>query len=178
MNICIYGSYSKNLDKEMIEVSKQIGKTLAKRGHNLIFGGGKNGLLGVIAKEVNYNKGKTTGIILNDSDMETFVYKDCTTLISKENMSVRKLYMEINCDGFIILPGGIGTLDEFFEILVLKNKGIINKPIVVFNYDNFFDDMFLFMKKIVNKNMMNDKVFELFFVTDNIDDMFNYLENY
>ena len=55
MNICIYGSYSKNLDKEMIEVSKQIGKILAKRGHDLIFGGGKNGLLGGLAKEVNRN---------------------------------------------------------------------------------------------------------------------------
>lgn len=178
MNICIYGSYSKNLDERIINISKQIGKTLAKRGHDLIFGGGKNGLLGGLAKEVNDNNGKTIGIILDDSDMEKFVYKYCTTLISKENMSVRKLYMENNCDGFIILPGGIGTLDEFFEVLVLKNKGIINKPIAVFNYNNFFDDMFSFMKKMSGENMMNDKVFDLFFVTDNIDDMFNYLENY
>ena len=77
----------------------------------------KNGLLGGLAKEVNNNNGKTIGIILDDSDMETFVYKDCTTLISKENMSVRKLYMENNCDGFIILPGGIELLMNFLKFL-------------------------------------------------------------
>ena len=64
--------------------------------------------------------------------------------------------MEDNSDGFIILPGGIGTLDEFFEILVLKNKGIWDKPIVLFNHKDFFNDLILFMKKIIKENMMKD----------------------
>ncbi|WP_290770864.1 TIGR00730 family Rossman fold protein [Anaerofustis sp.] len=178
MNICIYGSYSKNLDEKMIQVSKNIGEALAKRGHNLIFGGGKNGLLGELAKAVNNNNRETMGIILDDSDMENFVYKECSTLISKKNMSERKLYMEDNSDGFIILPGGIGTLDEFFEILVLKNKGIWDKPIVLFNHKDFFNDLILFMKKIIKENMMNENIFDLFYITDSMSDMFNYLENY
>ena len=89
MNICIYGSYSKNLDEKMIQVSKNIDEALAKRGHNLIFGGGKNGLLGELAKAVNNNNRETMGILLDDSNMENFVYKECSTLISKKNMSER-----------------------------------------------------------------------------------------
>lgn len=178
MNICIYGSYGKNLDKNLINLSGEIGIEMAKRNHTLVFGGGKNGLLGELAKAVNNNNKEIIGVILDDSDMENFVYKECSTLISKKNMSERKLYMEDNSDGFIVLPGGIGTLDEFFEILVLKNKGIWNKPIVLFNYKDFFYDLILFMKKIIKENMMNENVFDLFYITDSMNDMFNYLENY
>jgi len=178
MNICIYGSYSKNQEEKLLNISKEIGKTLCRNGHNLIYGGGKNGLLGEIAKTVNKLGRDTIGIILETSDMDNYVYKKCTKLIKKKNMSERKHYMEEISDGFIILPGGIGTLDEFFEILVLINKGEYQKPVALFNKYGFFNDILSFMKMIENKGMMNKKIFDLFYVTDDIDKMFSYLENY
>lgn len=178
MNICIYGSYSKNQDENLLILSKNIAKELCKRNHDLVYGGGKNGLLGELSKEVHNNKKETIGVILDNSDLENYVYKDCTKLISKKNMNERKYYMEEISDGFIILPGGIGTLDEFFEILVLSSKNVLNKPIVLFNIDGFFDEIISFMKMLLNKGMMGEKVFDLFYITDNIKKCFDYIENY
>ena len=178
MNICIYGSYSKNQDSKLLKLSKNIGKELSIRNHTLVYGGGKNGLLGEVAKEVYDNNKETIGIILDTSDMENYVFKDCSKLISKKNMSERKHYMEEISHGFIILPGGIGTLDEFFEILVLKSKNTLDKPIVLFNTDGFFDEIIYFMHSLLNKNMMGEKIFNLFYITDNIKEAFDYIENY
>lgn len=177
MNICIYGSYSKNQDEKLLNLSTNIAKELCIRNHTLVYGGGKNGLLGQLAKEVHNNNKKIIGVILDDSDMESYVYKECTDLISKKNMSERKHYMEEISDGFIILPGGIGTLNEFFEILVLASKNVLNKPIVLFNTDGFFNEIISFMKMLLNKGMMGEKIFDLFCITDNIKETFDYIEN-
>lgn len=93
-------------------------------------------------------------------------------------MRERKRELEENSNGFIITPGGIGTLDEFFEILTLKQLGRHNKPIAIYNIDGFFDELDAMMDKSIEKEFITHDCKELYSVFDNKEEMLEYLENY
>lgn len=178
MNVCVYGSFSKNADEELIVLAKEFGRELVKHNHCLIYGGGKNGVLGAIAKTVKEEKGSVTGVILNDSDMDTYVYKECDNLIKTEDMARRKNKMASISDGFLVLPGGIGTMDEFFDILVLVSKGVYKKPIIIFNENGFFGLIIEFISMLKEKKMINNNVFDYLFVTTSMSQTFEILDKF
>ena len=119
MKICIFGAASNRIDKVYIESVESFSKELAQRGHSLVFGAGKDGVMGAAARGFTEGKGKLYGVIpkfFNDFDIEV-KYDKCTELIYTENMRERKAKMEELADAFLIAPGGIGTFEEFFEVL-------------------------------------------------------------
>ena len=105
-------------------------------------------------------------------------FKNCTEYIYTDTMRERKRELEENSNGFIITPGGIGTLDEFFEILTLKQLGRHNKPIAIYNIDGFFDELDAMMDKSIEKEFITHDCKELYSVFDNKEEMLEYLENY
>ena len=117
MNICIYGSASKNLDSVYLEACEKFGELLAKRGHGLVFGGSSRGLMGATARGVKKAGGEVLGIVPRFFDEEGDVYEECDDYIYTETMGERKDLFRINAYAFVILPGGIGTFDEFFETI-------------------------------------------------------------
>lgn len=180
MRICVYGAASSLIDKSFIEAGEELGRKMAKRGHGLVFGGGRSGMMGAPARGVRENGGEVIGIspkFFEENNPEV-AFEDCTDFIKPETMRERKKLLEEKSDAFIVSPGGIGTFDEFFEILTLKQLGRHNKAIVILNIDGYFDDMINMMSHAIDKKFITTDCVELYKVTSNIDEALDYIESY
>ena len=180
MRICVYGASSHEIDKIYFEKVEKLGELIAKRGHSLVFGGGGNGLMGAAATGVKKKGGHIVGVIpkfFQDIDVE-IAFKDCDEMITPNTMRERKQIMEDYADAFITVPGGIGTFEEFFEILTLKQLRQLDKPLVIYNVDGYYDAMLKMMDESIKRNFIRDGVNTLYKVFTDYDEMFNYIENY
>ena len=178
MKICVYGAASVSIDKIYIETTEELGREMVKRGHSLVFGAGANGLMGAVARGVHECKGEITGIVPNFFNIDGALFENCTEMIKTETMRERKRILEELSDAFIITPGGIGTFDEFFEILTLKQLNRHNKPIIIFNINNYYDSMLSFIDNAISGGFMKDAARGLYHVSNDIEDIFDYLDNY
>ena len=180
MKICVYGAASSLIDESFIKEGKKLGKKMAKRGIGYVFGGGRNGMMGAVAEGIHEENGYILGIspaFFEESNAE-ISYKECTEFIHTETMRERKKLLEEKSDAFIITPGGIGTFDEFFEILTLKQLGRHNKAICIFNINNYFDKMLEMMQVCVEQKFITDDCRELYKVYKDEDSMLDYIEKY
>ena len=178
MKICVYGSASPTIDKKYIEITEEMGKTMVQRGHSLVFGGGGNGLMGATARGVKSQGGYILGVIptfFRNEEIEA-VCDFCDKLIEPDTMRERKQIMEDNCDAFIVVPGGIGTYEEFFEILTSKQLCRHNKPIAIYNQMGYYNELYATMEQAVKKNFIKPDCLELFKISENLDELFSYLE--
>ena len=179
MNICVYGASSRTIDKKYTDAAEELGQALAMRGHALVFGGGNAGVMGASARGADAVEGATIlGIAPTFFNVDGVLYPHCTEFISPPDMRARKKLLEDRSDAFVIAPGGIGTYDEFFEILTLKQLGRHAKPIAIFNVDGYYDLLLSLLQHTVDGNFMNATSLELFKVFDEIAPMLDYLENY
>ena len=178
MRICVFGAASPTIDPQYMEKVEALGAEMVARGHSLVFGGGENGLMGAVARGVKKSGGYVLGVIpefFGDENVEA-VYSNCDELIEPETMRQRKQIMEDNADAFIVVPGGIGTFEEFFEILTLKQLCRHNKPIAIYNVKNYYDEISLVMEKAIEKNFVHENVLSLYLVTDDREKLFDYIE--
>lgn len=178
MNICVYGASSTTLDKSFIEKGEELGRKIGERGHKLVFGGGANGMMGAAARGAYEKGGEILGIAPRFFDVDGVLFEHCNDFIFTDTMKERKALLEDNADGFIETPGGVGTFEEFFQVLCLKQLGQHNKPIVVYNINNYFEEMLAMLKATKDKNFMSEKSLKLFFVTSDPDEALDYIENY
>ena len=178
MRLCVYGAASPVIDEEYIKKVEEFGRELVNRGHSLVFGGGGNGLMGAVARGVREKDGKILGVIPSFFSEETVevIYDKCDKLIETETMRQRKQIMEENADAFVVVPGGIGTLEEFFEILTLKQLLRHNKPIALYNVLGYYDEIFSALKSAVDKKFTRDTVYDLFFISEDMTKIFEYVE--
>lgn len=176
MNICLYGASSNAIAKSYINPTEALGAKIAERGHTLIYGGGAAGLMGAAARGVYSRRGKIIGIVPSFLNVDGILFDKCDEMIFTETMRERKQLMEERADAFIVTPGGVGTFDEFFEILTLKQLGRHSKPIAVFNINGYFDSLIEQLKNAVHKQFMSPESFELCMFTDNADKLLNYIE--
>lgn len=174
MNICLYGSGSRKIDRIYTDEAYNLGCAMAQNNHTLVFGGGDTGMMGACAKGVHDNDGESIGIAPEWIANFEPLCKDCTKFIYVDSMDERKGEFVKNSDAFIITPGGIGTLDEFFEIITLKKLKQHNKIIVVFNINHFFDKMFEMIDEMSAKGFLY-KQDEIFKVANTIDEIFEIL---
>lgn len=177
MKLCLYGASSNLIDKKYIEATENLGEEMAKRGHTLVFGGGANGLMGAAARGATKAGGEIVGISPKFFDVDGVLYDKCTEFIYTETMQERKHLLVTKSDGFIVMPGGPGTFDELFETLSLRQLGIHNKPIAVFNIDGYFDPLGQMLKNAFNGNFMTEEILELCPLFNNETDLLKYLED-
>ncbi len=177
MNICVYGAASKDIGEKYLKAGHELGYKLAKRGHGLVFGGGDTGMMGASARGTHDGGGHITGIAPSFFNVDGILYQHCDDFIYTETMRQRKQKLEDCSDGFVVSPGGIGTFEEFFEILTLKQLGKLDKPIAMLNTDGYFDPMIEMLKYTASENFMSEKNLELFYISDDIDSVLDYLEN-
>lgn len=178
MRICVYGAASPTIDPQYIKLVEEMGEQMAKRGHSLVFGGGGNGLMGAAARGVKRGGGHILGVIpkfFDDEKVEA-ICDFCNELIEPDTMRQRKQIMEDNADAFIVVPGGIGTFEEFFEILTLKQLCRHNKPIAIYNLMGYYDETNHAMEQAIKKNFIRDNCRELYITTENLEEMFSYIE--
>lgn len=178
MRICVYGASSDLIDESYKEVVEKMAEDMAKRGHSLVFGAGATGLMGAAARGMYKNKGHILGVVPTFFNVDGIIFENCTELVRPETMRERKQIMEDNADGFVMVPGGIGTFEEFFEILTLKQLGRHNKPIAVLNTNGFYNAMQDMMKIAVEHKFIKENCYELYELFDDYKDVLSYLENY
>lgn len=176
MNITVYGAASEDIKEEYKADCERLGEELAKRGHTLIFGGGKLGLMGAVARGSKKEKGEIIGIAPKFFKPDGVLYEHCTDFIYTEDMRSRKALLCKKADAIIMLPGGIGTLDEFFEVFTLNSLGQENKPIAVYNSQGYYtilNDMLSFM---VKEGFVKKETLDKIFISDNISEIFKFIE--
>jgi len=154
------------VDEIYKKAAEELGKLIGQGGHTLIYGGSRLGLMGILSKSVHDNGGKVIGII--PEHLQKLAEGE-DELIRAENMHHRKEIMELKSDAFIALPGGIGTLDEIFEILAGIQLKIHNKPISIINTNNYYEDLIKQLDKI-NKQGFGDLKFD----TIDINNLFHF----
>lgn len=178
MKICVYGAASPKIDKEYIEMVEALGEEMVKRGHSLVFGGGANGLMGAAARGVQMQGGYIEGVIPSFFENEEIeaVFPHCDEIIETTTMRERKQIMEDRSNAFIIVPGGIGTFEEFFEIMTLRQLCRHNKPIALYNIKGYYNELNAMMQAAVDKGFVRSACDKLYKTTDNLEELFEFLE--
>lgn len=180
MKVTVYGSASSLIDNKYKEAGKELGRKMVERGCELVFGGGANGMMGAVAEGVYEKNGYLLGVVpsfFKEANAEVS-FTHCTDYIYTDTVRERKRHMEEKGEAFIITPGGIGTLDEFFEILTLKQLGRHNKAIVLYNINGFYDELDKMMTKSIEEEFITDDCKELYTVLTDIDEILDYILNY
>ena len=175
MNICIYGASSRKLAQEYYDAAEALGALMARQGHTLVFGGGQEGIMGAVARGAHAHGGKIIGIAPRFFDQPGILFADCTEFIYTDTMRERKALMEEHSEAFIVLPGGIGTYEEFFEMLTLKQLGRHNKPMVMLNTRGYYGPMAAMLQNTVDEGFMSADCMDLFGVCDSPADALDYV---
>lgn len=149
--------------------ARQLGKMLAERNINLIYGGGNVGLMGVLASATLAAGGTVTGVIPYFLSEKEGGRNDLTELIQVQSMSERKKIMAKRADAIITLPGGYGTLDELFEMLTLVQLSKANHPIGILNVNGFFDHLMAQLDVMEREGLLRLEHRNLLLIADNID---------
>lgn len=180
MNICVFGSASDNIDKSFLENGEKLGEFLAKKGHALVFGAGSQGMMGAVARGFKKGNGKVLGVIPKFFEEKGYedIFYECDRLIYTQSMAERKMTMSGMCDAYIIVPGGIGTFEEFFEVLTLKQLGVHKKAIVVYDMNGYYDEMNKMMLEAIKKEFVKDECDKLYVTLKEQESVLEYIENY
>ena len=178
MNICVFGAASNAIADSYLKTVENFGAELAMRGHGLVFGGGATGLMGAVARGVAGAGGFLLGVAPHFFNTEGVLYQNCTEFIYTETMRERKQTMEDRSDAVVMVPGGIGTFEEFFEMLTLKQLGRNNKPIAVFNVNGYFDEMEAMLQKAAREQFMSAGTLDLYRCFSDGGELLAYLEQY
>jgi uncharacterized protein (TIGR00730 family) len=155
-----------------------LGQTLAKRNIELVYGGAKVGLMGAVADGALSEGGKVIGVLPQFLAQKELAHKGLTELIVVESMHERKTTMNALCDGVIALPGGFGTLEEFFEMLTWAQLGIHKKPVAILNIDGFYDSLCALIQSMVDKGFLKVANQQMLLISDNIDELLDKMNHY
>jgi hypothetical protein len=170
-SLCVYCGSSKRGSPSHIDAARDLGKVLAESGVRLVYGGGHVGLMGVAADAVLDNGGEVVGVIPKFLEKLEVGHSACTELFVTDNMHDRKLKMATLSDAFAILPGGLGTLDETFEILTWKQLELHDKPVVLVNIDGFWDPLTCLIESQIAENYVRSEHRSLYRVVPSVADV-------
>ena len=155
--ICIFTGSRRGVLPEYADMAKQLARELVARGYGLVYGGGKIGLMGVIADAVLDLRGHVTGVIPNSLVSKEVAHRGLTNLRVVNSMHERKALMAELADGFIAMPGGIGTMEEFFEVLSWAQLGLHEKPCGLLNVSGYYDCLIEFIDHAVAQDFIKPK---------------------
>ena len=178
-NVCVFASSSSVLDKSFYDDARELGLLIGKNGYNVVYGGSRLGLMYACAGAVKESGGKICGIM--PERMINFGCAnpdDCDEFCVTQGMRERKALLDEKSDAVIALAGGFGTLEELSEMIVQKQLGYNNKPIVLVNTNGFYDNLIRFFDDIVSMKFANKESKNLYYVAATPVDAINYLNNY
>lgn len=179
MNVCVFGAASAHIDGKYIEAAEKLGAAIAEKGHALIFGAGGTGLMGAVAKGAKSKNGYVCGIVPEYFESEGFdtPFVAADEVVLAADIAERKRIMESRADAFVVLPGGIGTLEEFFEVLTLKMFERHNKTVVVYNAYGYYDELAEFILKAYRENFVTVDKKELYLTAFDAEEVVKLLES-
>jgi len=176
--ICVYCSSSNNLSPEYYKFAEELGAEIAKNNYNMVYGGTTVGLMGVIANNAIRGGSEVTGVIPERIASFGLKHPALANIIITKDMRERKAAMEKLADIFIAAPGGFGTFEEVFEILVAKQLGYHDKPVIFLNFDNYYENMFKMFDTVYEKHFAKEDIKQLYYITSSVGDVFEYIKTY
>jgi hypothetical protein len=155
-SLCVYCGSRPGSNPLHPAVARQVGQWIGQHGGQLVYGGGRAGLMGIVAEATLQAGGRVVGIIPQALVEREWAYQACTELHIVDTMHARKRMMAERADAFVALPGGIGTLEEFFEVWTWRQLGYHDKPVGLLNSGGYYDGLLAFMQQAVRQQFMND----------------------
>ena len=154
-SICVYCGSRPGRTQEFRDLAAEVGRWIGERGGQLVYGGGNAGLMGIVADAALASGGSVVGVIPHALVEREFAKRDCTELHVVDNMHERKRLMAERADAFLALPGGIGTMEEFFEVWTWRQLGYHDKPIGLLNAGGYYDPLLAFLNSSVQDEFMS-----------------------
>jgi uncharacterized protein (TIGR00730 family) len=170
-SVCVYCGSSARVDQVYKDAAVALGRALAASGWDLVYGGGRVGLMGLVADSTLAAGSKVVGIIPRHIQAREIEHTDLTELHIVDSMHIRKQMMVDKGDAFVILAGGLGTLDEFFEILTWKQLGLHDKPVVMVNINGYWTKMIEAIRHIAAEKFMREEDLGMFQVVDTVEEV-------
>lgn len=161
VSVCVFCSSSEAVDGDLRALASELGDAIASRGWRLVYGGGNVGLMGEVARAAMDGGAHVTGVIPHRLVDKEIALDDVSELIRVDTMRERKRLMDERADAFVILPGGIGTLEELMEVLTLKQLGFHDRPIVMLDPVGFWAPLHQLLDEVVAAGLASHRVKEL-----------------
>jgi uncharacterized protein (TIGR00730 family) len=177
-NLCVYCSSSSAIHPEYAAAARELGAAMVACGWDLVYGGTTAGLMGVLADAALAAGGKVTGVIPGHISERGLAHPSLTELIVTDGMRERKAIMDHRADAFLALPGGLGTLEEVFEVLTLKQLQIHSRPIVFLNTRQFYQPLQALLEKLIAEHFARPESSALYHFSGTPQEALDHLEDY
>ena len=155
-SVCVYCGSKPGADPSYAALATEVGQWIGSHGGQLVYGGGRNGLMGIVAESTMAAGGTVVGIIPRALVEKEWAHHGCTELHVVETMHERKRMMMERADAFLALPGGIGTFEEMFEAWTWRQLGYHDKPVGILSSHGYYDALMRFMEQVVEQGFMGD----------------------
>lgn len=169
--LCVYCGSSRGNDERFGDAARALARGMISHGIDLVYGGGRAGLMGIVAEEVLKGGGHAYGVIPRHLMSREIAHVGLTELVEVETMHERKAMMIERADGFLALPGGLGTLEEISEVLSWAQMGLHRKPIGLLNIAGFYDPFVTFFDHLVDSGFVSPRSRELLSVTGDSEEL-------
>lgn len=171
MKLCVYCASSDQVDDVYKDAARTTGQFCADKNIDIVYGGGRVGLMGLLADQALEHGGHVTGVIPDFLEDREIAHQGLQKLITTKDMQSRQLKMAELADAFLVLPGGLGTLAEFFEVVTWKQLHLHQKPIYIWNVHGYWDDLIALIHTAKNKNFMRQEPDSLVHVIENLQEI-------
>ncbi len=176
--VCVYSSSSDAVAPHYVEAATALGALLAREKLTLVYGGGRVGLMGAVARSVHAHGGKVIGVIPHYLRKKEVAYEEADEFIITKDLRERKAVMEERADAFVALPGGFGTLEEILEILTLKQLEAHGKPVVFLNTNDFFAPLLVMFDRLYEEQFTKHAYRGHYHVADSPDGVLTHFNGY
>ncbi|REE95917.1 TIGR00730 family Rossman fold protein [Thermomonospora umbrina] len=174
--VCVFCASSSRIDPHHVELAAEAGAELARRGHTLVSGGAQVSCMGAVARAARAGGARTIGVIPQALVSVEISDEDNDELIVTSDMRSRKAEMDRRSDAFLVLPGGIGTLEELFEIWTARVLGMHDKPLVILDPTGVYDPLRDLMTNLADQGFARPKIFDAVGWTGSVEEAFDLLE--
>jgi uncharacterized protein (TIGR00730 family) len=165
-SLCVYCGSRPGADPRFAQVAAEVGRWIGRHGGQLVYGGGNNGLMGILADAALAAGARVVGVIPHSMVEREWAKRDCTELHVVDNMHQRKSLMAERADAFLALPGGIGTFEEFFEAWSWRMLNFHDKPVALLDQDGYYQPLLQFLQQSIRHGFMNAAQMDLLTVGD------------
>jgi hypothetical protein len=175
--VCVFCASSERIDPAYLRLASEVGRRIGQGGHRLVSGGGRVSMMGAVATAARAHGAHTVGVIPQQLlDLEV-ADRDADELLVVQTMRERKTLMDAHADAFLILPGGIGTLEEFFEAWTAGSLGLHAKPVIVLDPDGFYRPLWAFISSMVESGFVREAAWQHLEVLDSVEAAFALIDD-
>jgi uncharacterized protein (TIGR00730 family) len=174
--VCVYCSSAEPIDPHLIDLATAVGTAIGARGHSLVSGGGRVSMMGAVARAARAGGAHTLGVIPAHLVPYEVADTDADELVVVDTMRERKKVMDDAADAFIALPGGIGTLEELFEVWTAGSLGMHTKPVIVLDDGSFYEPLWAFVTDLANRGFVRPAALDRLVRVSEVDDAFAAIE--